>query len=473
MVPTDLSPQACFEKVCTRANEAALDATRPLYHFAPPAMWMNDPNGAIEAGGWYHIFFMHDPYKANGESTAVLPDLTEVPGSRKPNRVWAHVKTKDFIRWLYCTPALVPERSYGELKPMSGSSILLPDKTPMIMYTSRAFDFICSQKIAFGDKDLNFFKQINSSVIDKSMENSPVMDDEFRDPFLLEHNGKFFAVVAANIKKGNSNYAVLALYQSKPDLTDKWIYKGILLESPVEKIGYFECPKLFQLSEKWVLVFSPYGPPKYYVGELDLENCSFNVEAEGFVDYTSCAYASVNLETKEKGTYLFSWIPGWDKKYNISQNWGGCLSIPHKLSLTPDFYLKQEPSDSIEKLKDTPKLAENGIGLTGGSWVLELDSPDEKGYIQLKNKNGQTVWEISWDGKNLTVNNNAIKVTGVHSIKFFMDRTIWELFISDGLYCFTGMFTEFQHLNLFYNTGCRPAISYISPIIQELNYDRH
>ena len=37
------------------------DPTRPVYHFHAPANWRNDPNGPIFYGGYYHMFYQHNP----------------------------------------------------------------------------------------------------------------------------------------------------------------------------------------------------------------------------------------------------------------------------------------------------------------------------------------------------------------------------------------------------------------------------
>ena len=37
------------------------DLHRPIYHFLPPANWMNDPNGLIQWKGQYHLFYQHYP----------------------------------------------------------------------------------------------------------------------------------------------------------------------------------------------------------------------------------------------------------------------------------------------------------------------------------------------------------------------------------------------------------------------------
>ena len=35
---------------------------QPVYHFAPPVGWINDPNGLIYYRGYYHLFYQFYPY---------------------------------------------------------------------------------------------------------------------------------------------------------------------------------------------------------------------------------------------------------------------------------------------------------------------------------------------------------------------------------------------------------------------------
>ena len=45
-----------MEKAIPVANA---DPNRPAYHLLPEAQWMNDPNGAFFADGWFHVFYQH------------------------------------------------------------------------------------------------------------------------------------------------------------------------------------------------------------------------------------------------------------------------------------------------------------------------------------------------------------------------------------------------------------------------------
>jgi len=59
------------------------DPHRPIYHFLPPANWMNDPNGLIQWGdGTYHLFYQYNP------------DFPQPANIR-----WGHAVSKDLLHW--------------------------------------------------------------------------------------------------------------------------------------------------------------------------------------------------------------------------------------------------------------------------------------------------------------------------------------------------------------------------------------
>jgi hypothetical protein len=58
------------------------DPNRPVYHLLPEAQWMNDPNGAFFADGWFHVFYQHNPYD-NGWG----------------HMHWGHARSRDNVIW--------------------------------------------------------------------------------------------------------------------------------------------------------------------------------------------------------------------------------------------------------------------------------------------------------------------------------------------------------------------------------------
>jgi len=98
---------------------AQADPWRSRYHFAPPANWMNDPNGTILYNGEYHLFYQFNPAK-----------------SKWGNLHWGHARSKNLVNWEHLPIPLAPDGFPGEMHCYSGCCIVADDGTPIIYYTS-------------------------------------------------------------------------------------------------------------------------------------------------------------------------------------------------------------------------------------------------------------------------------------------------------------------------------------------------
>ena len=69
------------------------DPQRPRYHFLPPSDWMNDPNGLIQWGERFHLFYQFSPGMFSG-----LPNQ----GASLPGAHWGHAVSDDLVTGSTC-----------------------------------------------------------------------------------------------------------------------------------------------------------------------------------------------------------------------------------------------------------------------------------------------------------------------------------------------------------------------------------
>ena len=98
--------------------QTVADATRPVFHFRPPAQWMNDVCGAFFHKGWHHIFFQFNP-KADTWDKGIG---------------WGHARSRDLVHWECLPPALLPDKENGSVLDASGSAAFDDNGQPMLFF---------------------------------------------------------------------------------------------------------------------------------------------------------------------------------------------------------------------------------------------------------------------------------------------------------------------------------------------------
>jgi len=333
-------------------GRAEADELRPAYHFRPPALWMNDPNGPIFHGGYYHLFYQHNPY-----------------GDRWEHMHWGHARSRDLARWEHLPIALAPSEGEGEAHCFSGCAALDARGRPLLFYTSigprRQPSDGAEQWAAVPEDDawIAWKKHPANPILHERLHGALKVYD-WRDPYLFRHEGQTYLVLGGNLNRGAGGQAVVLLYRAEdPELT-RWQYRGILFRHPDRTVPNIECPNFFRLGERWVLIVSPHGPVQYFTGRFDPEKPEFVPESRGVLDPGSF-YAPNSLEHPQGRLLLWGWVTGFPG----GRGWNGCLTLPRVLTGGEDG-LRQEPAPEIAKLRGR-RRAVPGFRLDGGSRALD------------------------------------------------------------------------------------------------------
>ena len=431
-------------------------ATRPLFHIAAPAGWINDPNGFSVHDGRIHLFYQYNPY-----------DREWGPMH------WGHSVSTDMIHWEQLPAALAPDQEYDKIGCFSGSAIEADGKH-VLVYTGvtkvkledQSEQERQNQCIAFGDgKD--YVKYEKNPVVTGDMLPENCSRIDFRDPKIWKENDTYYLIVGS---KDNQQIGQVVLCSSK-DLKE-WKFETILASNETGKIGtMWECPDFFPLGDKRVLICSPQNMKAekyefhnghnsvYFAGDYDSETHRFVKKEPHPLDYGMDFYAPQTTELPDGRRIMIAWMKSWDAcVIPDSQDWQGMMTLPRELELK-DGRIWQKPVREIEKYRknlckyerieivgettlagvegrtiDLTVTLENG-DFTTFSMKLAANDEYETNFTYYK-ECGMLEIDRTYCGvtKDI-VCVRKIKISdpdGLKTMRFILDRQSIELFINDG-----------------------------------------
>ncbi|MBM7095509.1 sucrose-6-phosphate hydrolase [Bacillus sp. H-16] len=439
------------DEVAKHEENIKNDPYRLTYHLMSPVGLINDPNGWIQWNGMYHMFYQWNPFKAGHGA-----------------KFWGHYTSTDLVNWKHEPIALAPSEWYEKNGCYSGSAVDLDGKLTLF-YTGNVKDEQGNREsyqcIAQSEDGITFDKQ--GPVIDGLPEGYTA---HFRDPKVWKHNGMWYLVIGAQTEdlKGHA-----LLYRSGDGR--EWTNLGPVAGAgipPLQSFGYmWECPDMFSLGDKDVMIVSPQGlDPEgmhyhntyqagYFVGELDYETPKFHHGAFDELDRGFEFYAPQTTEDEKGRRILVGWMGVPDQQEDqhptVDNGWIHCLTIPRELRLQGDRLI-QVP---VEELKDmrAGEVEHTAANLQAGSQMLEdvsgdvaelelTDFSDLPSFFEVELR-GTARLIYDREGKVLTLErkNFADRLTEkrqchleeLRSIRIFMDTSSLEIFVNGGEEVFT------------------------------------
>jgi sucrose-6-phosphate hydrolase SacC (GH32 family) len=314
---------------------------RPQFHYSPPDLFVNDPNGLVHHDGEYHLFYQ---YRLDAGLDIV----------------WGHAVSTDLLHWENL-PVAIP-RGADDKSIFSGSVVIDEDDTsgfgepgnPAMVAIYTAFEEgNQSQALAYSlDRGRTFTKYEGNPVLDLGL-------GEFRDPKVFWHGATDRWVMVVAMPDDHQ----VAVYGS-PDLRhwqllSKW--------GPLPPVGgQYEVPDLFPLRvdgdparTKWVMIIST-NPGGLWGGSLsaayigDFDGTAFREDARyaydgppaalpgaertPWLDWGKDNYAGMTFENLPDDRRLFvGWLNNWEyAQSNLVPTirwWRGQHSVPRELAL--------------------------------------------------------------------------------------------------------------------------------------------
>ena len=405
--------------------KAEADPERPVYHFHPPANWNNDPNGTFFYKGWHHLFYQLNPY-----------------GSLWGNMHWGHARSRDLVNWEHLPIAIWPT-GVGERAIFSGGAILGAGGRPRVFYTSigRAQP---EQWMAepTDDELIGWEKPASNPVLTQAAHGGRTVS-EWRDPFLFREAGVAYMVCGGNSGRREPGSGQVHLYRAENEALSRWRHLGAVFEYRDRETYNIECPNLFKLDGKWVLIISPHRPCEYFVGSLDLARAKFTAETHGVLD-AGDAYAS-NISVDEKGRTIL-WLWG---RTNLpaERGWNSVMAMPRILSVGADGFLRQRPAPEFETLRGGVRtlpagpLGERPLvldGVPGDTLEVEAEfsGPGAAafGFEVRRSPEGKPAAVVAIERGTLVVGSarTYLGSSERYRLRLFLDKACLEVYVNEG-----------------------------------------
>jgi beta-fructofuranosidase len=328
----------------------ANDPQRPQFHLLPSANWMNDPDAPVFWNGKYHMFYQYNP-----------------DGAYWGNMHWGHAVSPDMIHWKHLPIALAPTPGGpDDAGCFTGTAVIRGDHVE-ILYTgvtkrddeqastqNGSPKFHETQCLAIGSgNDLLNWEKLPDPVI-----SSPPAGAEwsgFRDPSPWQSGEYWYTVIGSGLKH---RYGVALLYRSR-DLRH-WEYlhpaatgemNNSLGKHLPEEGDMWECPELFEVEGKWILIYSTKGKAFWQCGDWDSDRLLFRPRERGLLDY-GCMYAPKTQRDKQGRRILWGWIKETRPETEFrAAGWAGVMSLPRIIEADDQYNVVMRVAQEFESLR--------------------------------------------------------------------------------------------------------------------------
>ncbi|MEI2401139.1 glycoside hydrolase family 32 protein, partial [Paenibacillus phytohabitans] len=442
------------QEVARQREKVENDPYRLRFHLMPPVGLLNDPNGFIQYKGVYHLFYQWNPFETTHGS-----------------KFWGHYTSNNLVNWEHQPIALTPSEWFEKNGCYSGSAVEQDGKM-VLFYTGNV-------KNEKGERETYQCMAVSNDDGLTFEKKGPVIylpegfTAHFRDPKVWKKDNTWYMVLGA---QDLNEQGKVVLYSSQ-NLKD-WNFHGSITGSELNGLGPFgymwECPDLFELEGKDVLLVSPQGlEPEgdlyqnlfqagYFVGRLDYETSVYHHGDFTELDRGFDFYAPQTTIDEKGRRLLFAWMGITDdnEKYQptIENGWIHAMTLPRVLSLQGEKVI-QQPVEELKQLRKNEVSYENvqvhtdivtldkveGTtmemlidGILGDMDSFEITFRGAaRFYYSAKEKKMSLHRKNFKDGK---LESRYCEIDRIHKLHVFLDTSSIEIFVNDGEEVFTARY---------------------------------
>lgn len=416
---------------------------------------MNDPNGLIQWGELYHLFYQHNP-----------------AGPFHDRIQWGHAVSVDLVHWEDWPIALVPTGGGPDEDGCWSGCAVDQDGVPTLVYTGYDPQTVCLATSADGLR--TWQKHAGNPVLARPPAGLDTGTPyNLRDPYVWREGKTWYMLLASKIVGIGGS---VLLYRSD-DLVN-WTYLHPLLVGDMAETEPFwtgtewECPNFFPLGDKHVLVVSVKKDghdPSALLHVVQFTGTyrdqRFTAETQSLLDYGSCYYAPQVMRDAQGRALVWGWL--WEERGEPavrSAGWAGVMSVPRVLDLRPGGGLTIRPVDELQALRGAGRvfqdvtltatsanplaevqgdclelLVEFGDGDAAEFGIDVRCSPDRQEYtriaydraqdrVTLDRAQSSTSPDVRRDERSAPVKRAAGEAL---TLRVFLDRSVIEVYVND------------------------------------------
>ena len=349
---------------------------RNKYHLMAPIGWINDPNGFIFYEGEYHLFYQHYPYDS-------------VWGPMH----WGHAKSKDLVSWEHLPVALAPSEDYDKDGCFSGSA-LVEDGKLYLYYTGHVVNegvVRQVQCVAVSEDGIHFEKHRQNPIVDERHIEGIAPIADFRDPKVFKKDDIYYMVVAT---KTADDRGQILMFNST-NLID-WEFFSVLLEGQKHQGVMWECPDLFYLDGKDVLIMSPMGikgrghefknvsSTVAFIGSVDWVTGKFQVENDHEIDGGLDFYAPQTCTGPNGERVMSAWMQMWGRNMptnELAHSWAGSMTLPRELHVQNNRLIQKPIHTIYHYIQHTDELRDLKVQ---DEQMLKEQVMSDQSYLRLE-----------------------------------------------------------------------------------------
>lgn len=405
------------------------------YHLEPDRGLLNDPNGLAYFHGKYYVFFQWNRFAKDHSY-----------------KEWGLFRSKDLLHWSFEGSALLPDQSYDRDGVYSGSACVIND---------RLFLFYTGNTKPEGRRKVHQCLAVSKDG-ERYLKYGPVLEtpkgytEHFRDPKVFQRkDGRYAMVIGAQQASGKG-----AISLAESDDGIHWLFKGNIARS--REYEMVECPDLFELDGKYVLLFGlqkrnndtdeclgAFSACKVLDDKWPFGDVEADLDTGPLLDRGFDFYAPQTFPDAKGRRLLFGWMSRMDDQqeriFSENEKYIHCLTLPRELHVK-DGRLYQKIPKEYEELKGVNISLKH---LSEG--CKRADFPERTAFISLKRSNSEEPVSIYFpedeteirfeDGefifqrKNWVTNESEIRkfqLNNLNSMEIWLDSSSIEVFLNGG-----------------------------------------